>query len=58
MKPYVDQDMCIGCGMCAAMAPHVFEMNDENKAVAYSEGDDASVQDAINGCPVGAIRQE
>ena len=34
MKAYVDQDTCIGCGLCASVCPEVFEMNDEGKAEA------------------------
>lgn len=57
MKAFVDQDMCIGCGMCAGIAEEVFRMNEEGKAEAYAEGDDASVQEAIDSCPVEAISE-
>ncbi|MDD6352369.1 MAG: ferredoxin [Lachnospiraceae bacterium] len=57
MKAYVDQDTCIGCGMCEGTAPDAFRMNDDGKAECYAEGDDASVQEAIDNCPVGAISQ-
>lgn len=58
MKAQVDQEMCIGCGMCAATAADVFEVNDEGKAVVIAETTDANkdaVQEAIDGCPVSAI---
>ena len=55
MKAYVDQDMCIGCGMCAGIEPDAFRMNDSGKAECYAEGDDGKVQEAIDSCPVGAI---
>ncbi len=58
MKAFVDQDACIGCGMCEGICPAVFRMNDDGKAEAYAEGDDAAVQEAIDGCPVGAISRE
>lgn len=29
MKVKVNEDACIGCGACAAIAPEVFEINDE-----------------------------
>ncbi len=57
MKAFVDQDMCIGCGMCAGIAEEVFRMNEEGKAEAYAEGDDVSVQEAIDSCPVEAISE-
>ena len=34
MRAYVDQDACIGCGLCAGTAPDVFQMNDAGKAEA------------------------
>ncbi len=57
MKAVVDQDLCIGCGMCAGMTPDVFRMNEEGQAEAYADGDDASVQETIDSCPVGAISE-
>ena len=35
MRAFVDQDMCIGCGLCEGTCPEVFRMNDEGKAEAY-----------------------
>lgn len=32
MKVEVDQEMCIGCGMCAEIASEIFRMNEEGKA--------------------------
>ncbi len=58
MKVYVDQDVCIGCGLCAGMADGVFRMNDEGKAEVFSEGDEADVQEAMNSCPVEAIMED
>ena len=29
MKVKVNEDACIGCGACAAIAPEIFEINDE-----------------------------
>lgn len=31
-KLVVDQDKCIGCGACVALAPEVFELRDDGKA--------------------------
>lgn len=61
MRAYVDQDTCIGCGFCAATAPDVFVMNEDGKAQAVidtTETNRDAVMEAIDSCPVGAIREE
>lgn len=56
MKPVVDRDLCIGCGLCPSIAPEIFEMDDEGKAIALvEETEDAAAQEAADACPVGAI---
>ncbi|BBF42677.1 ferredoxin [Lachnospiraceae bacterium KM106-2] len=60
MRACVDQDLCIGCGLCAATEPEVFEMNAEGKAEGVqdtTEATKANVQEAIDSCPVGAIEE-
>ena len=32
---YVDQEICISCGLCVETAPEVFRMNDDNLAEVY-----------------------
>ena len=54
-KAKVNDEICIGCGLCVGSHPEIFEFNDEGKAVAIAEGDDASVDDAVANCPVQAI---
>ena len=61
MRAFVDHEMCIGCGACVATAPDVFEMNEDGKAVAVVDTTDENrnaVMDAIDVCPVSAIREE
>ncbi|MGN8967410.1 ferredoxin [Intestinimonas sp. HCP28S3_D6] len=61
MKAFVDQDTCIGCGLCCGMCDAVFRMNDGGKAEAYqaaAEENQSDVQSAIDSCPVSAIRWE
>ncbi len=58
MRAHVNQDVCIGCSLCASMVSDVFQMNDEGKAEAYqlSEAENQDrVQEAIDSCPVEAI---
>jgi ferredoxin len=59
MKVRVNQDICIGCGLCASMSPEVFQMNDDGLAEAITEdvADDQeeAAEESANDCPVSAI---
>jgi len=59
MTPQVDRDLCIGCGLCAEIAPEVFELQDDGYAHVVNEDPDPSlvpkIQEAIDECPVDAI---
>lgn len=62
MKVKVNQDACIGCGMCAGICPSVFALDDaEGKAIVIvdevSADDEASVEEAAASCPVEAIER-
>ena len=53
----VDQEKCIGCGLCTATAPDCFEI-DEKTYKAKVKKDckcDEKCRQAIENCPVGAI---
>ena len=53
----VDQNKCIGCGLCVQLCPKVFEMQDngKSKAVHPTGDEEATIQSAIDSCPVTAI---
>jgi len=57
MKVRIDRDLCIGVGNCAAYAPTVFQIDEENKAVVLdpSSIDDNTLLEAAESCPVSAI---
>lgn len=57
MKLKVDRDLCIGVSNCVALAPTVFKLDEENKAVVLdpSSVDDDSLLEAAESCPQDAI---
>lgn len=62
MKAIVDRDACTGCSLCEAIAPDVFEMDDDFIAtvkvdpVPVDSEDDA--REAADSCPDEAISIE
>ncbi len=61
MRVVVDEETCIGCGLCAETCPEVFEMDDDKAKVKVDEvsGDvTESCKEAVENCPVEAIQIE
>ena len=59
MTVNVDASRCIGCGMCAAAVPAVFQIQGRVSVVQAqprTPAEEAGAFDAANGCPVNAIR--
>lgn len=53
----VDQEACIGSGMCAALAPDLFVLEGTRAEAVLPETDpEERVLDAADSCPVLAIR--
>lgn len=59
-KPFIDQDVCIGCGLCAETVPGVFRMNEENVAQVYNAAGatELKIQEVMDNCPVNCIHWE
>ena len=61
MRVTVDEETCIGCGLCAETCPEVFEMNDDKARVKVDEvPEDVTkpCKEATENCPVEAIEME
>jgi ferredoxin len=62
MKATVDNDTCIGCGICMKICPHVFGLGEGNKATVIVREvpplSEACARDAQHDCPVSAITIE
>lgn len=56
-KIFIDRDLCIGAASCIAVAPDVFELDSENKAVVKDKNaaDDEMLLLAAQSCPTKAI---
>lgn len=59
MKVRIDRPACIGAANCVAVAPHLFHLDRDNKAVvaqaAAEEADEEILWEAADGCPALAI---
>lgn len=65
---WVDKDTCISCGACGAIAPDIYDYDDEGLAEVIYKGDNNQgvqpievtfiddMQDAADGCPTEAIK--
>jgi ferredoxin len=61
MKASVDEETCIGCGLCAETCPEVFELVDDKARTRLDEVPDEFVEtcrEAAEDCPVEAIQIE
>ncbi len=51
----VDQDKCIGCGLCSGMCPETFVMNGDGKSEVIDPKATDCAKEAAANCPVNAI---
>ncbi|MCK4809583.1 MAG: ferredoxin [Candidatus Omnitrophica bacterium] len=55
-KITIDENACVGCGLCVNMCAECFEMNDNGIAVVKTfESTDCDLQEVSSQCPVNAI---
>jgi ferredoxin len=57
MKVKVDRELCTGVSNCVAIAPTVFKLDDQSKAVVLDPGsvDEETLVEAAKSCPENAI---
>lgn len=57
MKVRIDRDLCTGVSNCVAVAPTVFKLDEERKAVVLdpSSVDDDTLMEAAESCPENAV---
>jgi ferredoxin len=59
MKVEVDEDVCVGSMVCEDVCPEVFQVVEGLSRVKVDEVPtelEGKVREAVDGCPVGAIR--
>ena len=59
MKKLIVDEMCMGCGMCTTIDEERFEINGStslSEVKTQEHLDTPELQDAIDSCPVGAIK--
>ena len=60
IKTVVSKQLCISCGLCPSVAPELYKMDVDDKAIAF-KSENLSPQEAIDAneaadsCPVNAI---
>ena len=54
----VNQDLCVGCGLCVNTCPDTFKLNNTGKSEVISQDNIGCAQTAIASCPVQAISIE
>lgn len=62
MRVVLDRAKCTGIGICEALAPEFFEVDDDGDLVVrrdeVSASAEADVAAAVEGCPTQALRLE
>jgi ferredoxin len=59
MTVKIDQEKCIGCGLCPALAPEIFGMDyEQGKAIIKKQPSEITenIQSTADSCPVAAIK--
>jgi ferredoxin len=62
MKVKVDHTKCSGIGLCEMVAPSVYQVGDDGQSHVLNDetstGELQAVEEAIAGCPTGALSIE
>ena len=60
MEIRIDAGACAGHGVCEALAPHIFEVDDDGNvhviAETLDEADRPDLENAVRQCPEQALR--
>ena len=58
MKISLDQDKCVGCGVCCQVCPDVFSLDEKVGTAKILRLDDEApcIKEAMESCPVNCIK--
>ena len=51
----INQEKCLGCGLCASRCPDTFQMNLDGKSEVIKDKITPCAKEAAQNCPAGAI---
>ncbi len=56
-KIVIDRKKCVGCGLCATIAPKTFKLDKDGKSVVINQeaSSEGEIKRALESCPVKAI---
>ena len=58
-KIIIDENACVGCGLCVTACPNIFELGEDGIAkVKTNECADYDLHDVASQCPVNCITIE
>jgi len=58
MKVTIDENACIGCGLCATICSECFRIEGNIAKVKKADCDKDKASEAAESCPAGAIKIE
>ena len=59
-KLKIDEDKCVGCGMCVSLYPNFFEMGADGKARiinSIKDIDENKIKEIVASCPMAIIKK-
>ncbi|MFW5885289.1 MAG: ferredoxin [Patescibacteria group bacterium] len=55
MKISIEEEKCIGCGVCQSLFQECFRLDGDMAKVVKEECQECDLEEVVNSCPTGAI---
>jgi ferredoxin len=56
MKIYIEEEKCIGCGVCQSLCSECFRLEGDVAEVVKQDCKECDLEEVVNSCPTGAIK--